>query len=340
MSLYRRGNVWWSRIEVNKHPHQFSCKTSNKNTARAVEAQERTRLLKHATGLSSLTLSEFNKQFFNDGIFGRVAKTSVRYYVCYWQTLEQSPLGTVRLDRIGTAEVDQFITWRRKKNVAVTTINHSLRVLRRALRLAAEWKLLARPPKIKLLKGEHEREYVLSDATVQLFAAEKGVIGKVVPFLVDTGLRRRELCGLQWPHVNLDEKWIQITKSKSKAGRRRIPLTARAVKILTGLPHDSDFVFTNEKRPITLDWISHEFLRAKRRINAAKDGEKPEDVKRRALPDDCVLHSCRHTAATRAGKAGASPFALQKLFGWSSIQMAMRYCHPDQEQLESVIARL
>ena len=326
MSLYPRGNVWWSRIEVRKKVYQFSTRTTNKNKARSVEAAFRTEKEKgrDGLGLTAPTLSEFSTQFINS-LPGRVAKQTYRFYVTHWMPLVNSDLGECRVDRIGPAEIEKFVQWRRRGKVSTTTVNHNLRCLRRSLHLAAEWNLIAKPPKIKLLPGEHQREYVLTDEAVTQFAAEPDLIGRLVPFLVDTGLRRREVCNLLWENVNLDEKWIFIPKGKTKAARRRIPLTNRAHKILTDLPRNGEYVFTFHDHGITPDWISHAFLDVRRKLK---------------LPDECVLHSCRHTAATRAGKAGASPFTLQKLFGWSNIQIAMRYVHSDQQQLERVIASL
>ena len=58
------------------------------------------------------------------------------------------------------------------------------------------------------------------------------------------------------------------------------------------------------------------------------------------LPKELVLHSTRHTAASKLGAAGVSPFVLCKLMGWSNIQMAQRYCHPDRAQMETAIGLL
>lgn len=326
MSLYKRGDVWWSRIEVNKRVHQFSCKTSNKNTARTFEAQERTRLLKNETGVTCPTLSDFGPEFILS-LRHRVSKETRRFYKTHWEPIYwDSPLHELRLDKIGPAEIEQFVQWRRKQKVSATTINHNLRTLRRALHLAVEWGKITKVPKIRLLPGEVQREYVLSEADVTRFAALAGLIGRLVPFLVDTGLRRREVCNLLWVNVNTGGTEIHITKGKTKAARRRIPLTERAKKILADLPRDGDNVFTiRPKRGITHDWISHAFLDGRRALE---------------LPTDCVLHSCRHTFCTRLGEAGADAFAIQRLAGHSSITISQRYVHPSAGRLDSVISLL
>jgi len=325
MTLYRRGNVWWSRIEVHKRVYQFSTKTGNKNTARSVEATFRTEKLKGITGVEAPTLYNFSAQFINS-LPGRVSKETYRFYICHWMSLlEFEPLAECRLDRIGSAVIEQFITWRRK-SVSTVSVNHNLRTLRRALHRAVEWNLISKVPKITLLPNEHQREYVLSDKTVEQFAAkEKGLIGKLVPFLVDTGLRRREVTELTWDCVNFDERFVEIRKGKTKFARRKIPLTQRAEAILKNLPKCDERVFTRNGRRIDTNWISHAFLYARRRLK---------------LPEEAVLHSTRHTFCTRLGKRGASAFDIQRLAGHSSITISQRYVHPSTDQLDAAIKLL
>jgi integrase len=58
------------------------------------------------------------------------------------------------------------------------------------------------------------------------------------------------------------------------------------------------------------------------------------------LPDDCVLHSCRHTFCTRLGAAGVSAFQIMALAGHSSVAISQRYVHEDQQALKDAIGKL
>jgi integrase len=328
MALYRRGNIWWSRIEVHKRVYQFSTKTGNKNTARSVEAEFRTEKLKASapSTLAMPTLNDFSGQFINQGVVGRVAKQTFRYYMCHWGTLIDSPLVDTPIDRIDRKAVDDFISWRRKQGVTATTVNHGLRTLRRALHLAVEWGFITKAPKIRLLPGERQREYVLSDTDVEGFSKEPLVIGRLVPFLCDTGLRRREVCNLLWRDVSTNGKEIHIAKGKTRMARRRIPLTDRAVRILAALPRKGDHVFTNRYgHALDPDWLSNEFLRVRRKLE---------------ISDEAVLHSTRHTFCSRLGERGASAFEIQRLAGHSSITISQRYVHPSAGKLDSAISLL
>ena len=251
--------------------------------------------------------------------------------------LDFPAMASCPLDRINAALVEDFIQHRRK-TVSTVTVNHNLRTLRRMLHLAQDWEVIARAPKFKLLTGENQREYVLTDAIIEKFAKDPGRMGKIVPFLCDTGLRRSELCNLTWSAVNLPLHSIEVLKSKTKAGRRRIPLTSRAEKILTDLltlqrlieqdlPEEKrcPYVFTTLRGPMTRDWLSHSFQRARKRLE---------------LPATCVLHSTRHTFCTRLGERGADAFAIQKLAGHSSIVISQRYVHAQGPRSNTAIGLL
>lgn len=322
--LYRRGNIWRSRIEIDKAVHQFSTKATSKHTARQVEAARRTDLVKGRAGLRAPTLFDFSKQFINS-LTDRVSKETVRFYFGHWRALWEFPaLGECQLDRINMALIEEFVQWRRKQGVSVTTVNHNLRTLCRALHLAAEWNIIAKVPKVKLLPGESQRDYVLSEETVGRFTREQPICW-LVPFLVDTGLRRAEICNLLWDNVNFTELWIFVTRGKTKYTRRRILLTKRAEKILHELRRVCPSVFRVRDRQITSNWISHAFLRACRRLK---------------LPEKCVLHSTRHTFCIRLGERGADAFAIQRLAGHSSIVISQRYVHRAAARLDAAIALL
>ncbi|HEX8817286.1 MAG TPA: site-specific integrase [Terriglobales bacterium] len=356
MSLYKRGNVWWSRIEVDGAVHQFSTQKSNKNEARGIESAKRTEL---GNGIGTAPTLEVFSERFKGSIQARVSKETFRFYTTHLRPLLAfEPLASCRLDRINAGLIDEFVQHRRKqdtanyhrrrpatstrgitvtaptpsKPVSVTTINHNLRTLRRMLQLAAEWNVINRAPKLKLLTGENIREYVLNDDTIAAFANGGGPMSRIVPFLCDTGLRRSEICNLTWDSVHLPLHSIEILKGKSKAARRRIPLTTLAERVLTKMDEirrlteqKSPYVFIVNEHQMTRDWLSHAFLRARKRLK---------------LPESCVLHSTRHTFCTRLGERGADAFAIQKLAGHSSIVISQRYVHAQGPRLNTAIGLL
>src|SRR5882757_9783915 len=104
------------------------------------------------------------------------------------------------LDAIDEALIEKYVQERRKQ-VAPATVNRQLatlrRALRRALRLAHEWKVIDRLPKIRLLQGERTREFVLSreQEPVYLNAAPLP-LKDLALLMLDTGLRDGEALAL------------------------------------------------------------------------------------------------------------------------------------------------
>jgi integrase len=208
----------------------------------------------------------------------------------------------------------------------------------RVLHVAKEWSIIRDVPRIKMLPGEREREAVIEESDLARMtdyigrAYPTSLMRHMLPFLVDTGLRISEACGLLIDNVRFDDGQpvsIRIAKGKSKYAKRDIPLTRRAAIALAAcLPQSrSAFVFTSKggRRPLTRHYPSEQFRTIRDAVN---------------LGPDYVLHSTRHTFCTRLGKAGCDAFTIQKLAGHSSITISQRYVHADREVKESAIRLL
>jgi site-specific recombinase XerD len=58
------------------------------------------------------------------------------------------------------------------------------------------------------------------------------------------------------------------------------------------------------------------------------------------MDPETVLHSCRHTFATRLGESGADAFTIQRLCGHSSITISQKYVHQHKGIAQNAIERL
>lgn len=135
---------------------------------------------------------------------------------------------------------------------------------------------------------------------------------------VETGLRRGNVYGLLWSQVDFERRLILIDGADTKGGKSlRIPLTDKAYDAI-------EFMKLSQSRPnakIFPFGFSHDkFTRAK--IIAG-------------LADDVTFHTLRHTWASHAAMNGMPLLKLQKLGGWSSLDMVLRYSHLSPEYLES-----
>jgi hypothetical protein len=78
------------------------------------------------------------------------------------------------------------------------------------LYLAKEWTIILDVPRIKMLLGEREREAVIEEPELALLtdyigkAHPTSLMRHILPFLVDTGLRISEACGLLRENVRFN----------------------------------------------------------------------------------------------------------------------------------------
>nr|WP_236657506.1 site-specific integrase [Acidisarcina polymorpha] len=140
-------------------------------------------------------------------------------------------------------------------------------------------------------------------------------------------MRPEEVYRIRQENVSLVGKFLIIPYGKTKAARRRIPLTSPAKSVLARRMSDLDgpFLFpckTNSARPIP-------------KVNNAHD---------RAVRESKVapfrLYDLRHTWATQAAESGIDLVTLAALLGHSKIQMVLRYAHPTQEHQTRAVERM
>src|SRR6266513_454658 len=73
------------------------------------------------------------------------------------------------------------------------------------LRLAHEWKEIQRVPRIRLLRGERNRDFVLRPLEEGIYlAACPEPLCDIAAILLDSGLRLGELLSLEWMQVHVE----------------------------------------------------------------------------------------------------------------------------------------
>jgi integrase len=102
---------------------------------------------------------------------------------------------------------------------------------------SSDGKSIDRVPQIRLLAGEHEREFVLSrkDEATYLTSSPQPLRDAAV-LMVDAGLRVGEALALEWSDVCLSPEpgFVQVRQGKSRHARRAVPLTTRSREMLRG----------------------------------------------------------------------------------------------------------
>jgi integrase len=198
----------------------------------------------------------------------------------------------------------------RLKCVAPATVVRELNTVSHAIEIATrEWGLwlprnpvkLVRRPQVprgrtrRLKDGEEDR---------LLAACDRGRTPLLKPLIVlaiETAMRRGELIGLQWQHIDLNRCVAHIPLTKS-GDSRDVPLSRRAVSTLTDL--------------------------------RAADGRDLDRVFRvRAEMADLHFHDLRHEAVTRLFEKGLNIAEVSAISGHKELRMLQRYTHLRAEDL-------
>jgi len=348
MAIYKRGDTYWYEFRFNGERIQESSQTGNKEAARQIEAAHRVRLAKGEAGIHERppvpTLAEFGPRF-ESAIVTLCAEkpATVSFYKeKLRRLLEDRKLSGARLNAIDEAAIDGYKQRRTRqasrygRPLSPASVNRELATLRRLLRLAQEWKVLDRVPRIRLLRGERNREFVLSHKLQPKYLeAVPQPLKDVAILILESGVRPGEAASLQWADVYLQPAvrakfgYIAIRKGKSLKAKRNLSLTARAAEMLKARKGaaKSTWVFPGDSpgAPILGTSLDHQHETVR------------TDLK---LPQDFVIHSLRHTMLTRLGEAGADAFTIMRIAGHSSVTTSQRYVHPTPEGMERAFERL
>ncbi len=337
MSTYKRGGVYWYKFMFNGVVVRQSTKQGNDKVARQMEAAHRTSLAKGEVGIREKKVAPTLKEFCSARIepYAKPRSAWIWYRAGIRALLKYAPLANEPLDTIGGEKAAGFAAWRLAQGLQACSINGALRVLRRILRLAADWGIIEVAPKIQLLSGETRRERVVTPAEeARYLAMASPLLADVATLLFDTGMRPDELHRMRWEHIAWTggrQGTILVTKGKTQAARRPIPMTPRVRVVLEskweaqGSPEEG-WVWPAATKTGHID---HSTVRD-HHTKALKDSK----VRR------FVLYSARHTFLTRLGASGCDVWTLMRIAGHSSISISSRYVHPSESTMLDAVERL
>jgi len=349
MAVYKQksSNKWSYKFSWNGVLIRKSTKQTNRRVAETMEAAHRTALAKGEVGIREKkpvpTLREFAPRFEEavKTLNAEKPATVSFYKEKLRRLLDYGPFATARLDTIDEAMIDGYklhratVVSRYKKPLSPASINRELATLRRLLRLAQEWKIIDRVPRIRMLRGERQREFVLNHKNEPIYLeACAQPLQDVALLILDSGVRPGEACRLKWSDVHLEPVinarfgYIHIAGGKSRYAKRNLSLTSRVGEMLRRRKGEatSNWVFPSETGgPALGTSLDHQHADVRASLK---------------LPEDFVIHSLRHTMLTRLGEAGADAFTIMRIAGHSSVTVSQRYVHPTPESLERAFERL
>jgi len=346
MAIYKRGGVYWYVFRFKGERIRETTHQGNPNVARQIESGRLTALAKGEVGIiekpKAPTFKEFAPRF--EKAIETLCKSKPATIDFYKERLrrllEYAPLVSKRIDTIDEQVIEALKLHRTRqvsrlgRPLSVASINRELATLRRLLRLAQEWKVIDRLPRIRLFRGEINRDFVLTYHQEDLYLhMAPHPLKDVAVLMLDTGARPGEACALEWNHVRLEPAkgskfgYIHIDGGKSKNATRNLSLTERVREMLVRRKASGgQFVFPGDTGlPFLVSSLDHQHNEFRWLLG---------------MSAEFVIHSLRHTMLTRLGEAGADAFTIMRIAGHSSVTVSQRYVHPSPESLETAFERL
>jgi len=191
----------------------------------------------------------------------------------------------------------------------------------------------------KLQEANGRRRILTAEEEDKLIAeAERSSWPSMALFLrlaLTTGARKSELRNLKWTDIDLNGRVAIIRKSKN-GEQRMLPLVVSVRDALIQAkkiqPLNSDLVFFDPKKPTQPKNLDTVWKHVRSRAGLEADREDSLDR--------VVLHSTRHTAATKLIAGGANVIQAAAVTGHKTVGMLKRYSHLKADDVLALADRL
>lgn len=230
------------------------------------------------------------------------------------------------------------------KTISSSTVNRYLATLSSIFNFALDTGLIDRHPMKggqvrKLTENEGRRRILTAEEESRLIAeAERSSWPQMALFLrlaLTTGARKSELIRLRWCDIDLERRIAVLPKTKN-GEQRTLPLVVSVRDAMAGAskvrPLTGEFVFFDPKQPEQPKKIDTIWRNIRKRAGLEADRDDPLDR--------VVLHTARHTAATKLVAGGANVVQAAKVTGHKTVSMLKRYSHLTTDDILDLADRL
>ena len=326
-SIRNRNGVWQSRVIRKGFPttsKSFNTRQDAERWARQVEAQMDQGKFVSLRLDERTTLGELVTRYMAEVT---PLMKSAEADLIRLAALKRNPLCKLSLVALTPARVAEFRD-QRLKLVSGGTVIRELAYISSVINHARrEWginidnsvRLVRKPPTPQgrsRTVNEAEMLRILDALTPRPTRRVSPWMKPLVELAVETAMRRGELLGLRWEHINFSNRVAHLPVTKNGEGRY-VPLSSRATAILEGLPRSlSGYVF-----PIKPQTVAAAFMKATDRVGLG----------------DVRFHDLRHTATTVLATKLPNLIELSSVTGHKSLSMLKKYYHPSASELAKKI---
>lgn len=317
-TIRKRGSKYQVQIRKKGYPpisKSFSDRKTAETFAKDAEAKIERGAFQDATTAERTTFRELVVMYEQQVLPAKKSHATELYYT---GTLKRE-LGDYAVSQIQPVVLSRYRE-ARLKSLSPATVRRELGLISRILSASEKEFGIYLPHgnpvrRVRLPKeplGRERRIYPEEEAKVLVALQENPVMQALVSFAIETGMRQGEVARMRWDHVNAKARTLQIPQTKTDVPRN-IPLSAKALQALEGLPRQPDgAVWGLEPHS-----ISQAFRRACKRAGI----------------EDLRFHDLRHEATSRFFEKGFNTMEVSSITGHQDLRMLKRYTHIRAESL-------
>ena len=229
-----------------------------------------------------------------------------------------------------------------------TTINRLHAIFHQAMEDALHAHIIAKNPTVgaTVPKASHAQKRVLTDRELDTFldaVREDKIWGDFFYVELTTGLRRGEICGLQWNDFDEDTGTLKVCRTLHS--QRKGEYTVGETKTNHGmrtiiLPKSVASILRQRKMDAIGPWIFHNPVRPEDPVNPSSAYTHMKTLLHHAGLPSIRFHDLRHTFATHAIASGVDAKTLSGILGHTNASFTLdTYTHvtPDMQKAASGI---
>ena len=329
--LYKRRGYWHYELSVDGKKRSFSTRTKDYKEAKKLRAKAISALENgiRPNVLAKRKFAEITEKYISDRT-PVVATGTLRMEKERMKPLVRL-LGGKSLKEITSQTIRDYQT-SRAKQVSTRTVNLETKLLRGILKSCGEWKRLAEDYTSLKESPANVGRALTPDEELRLFTTAESnpdwfVAYHAATIANHTGMRGVELRNLRMKDMDLDNRQVNIRRSKTESGLRIVVLTNEAMKAFLKLWDRAIALGASEP--------DHFLIPARDKVTRGFDPEHPTKGWRtawRALTRNSGLrgfrfHDLRHSFISAHAEAGTPISVLQAQAGHLSKKMTEHYTH-------------